>query len=75
MGRRYPDLHRRGEIFYFFWRDEQGKAARALAIGRQPLLVPYVASIGILSDIRMFRQPSGPSVPDTYISLLYTQCN
>lgn len=25
MRRRYPDLHQRGKIHYFFWRDEQGK--------------------------------------------------
>ena len=25
MRRRYPNLHRRGEIYHFFWRDEQGK--------------------------------------------------
>ena len=25
MGRRYPYLHRRGKVFYFFWRTEVGK--------------------------------------------------
>jgi integrase len=25
MGRLYANLHRRGEIYYFFWRDERGK--------------------------------------------------